>query len=145
LDEINWQSVKTFAFLAILYTVWFIVSGGMSSTMGWMTYLVAWGALCYSALGSGMLADVLQQQGQKYVSASEANVILSTKPVFAALCAMLLLEEVTTLPGTLKSIGCTKILNREPCAHASKRRTILCDEIIINSTWQHKMKNIYYY
>jgi drug/metabolite transporter (DMT)-like permease len=99
-DEINLQSVKTFA-LAILYSVWFFVSGGMSTTMGWTTHLVAWGALCYSALGPGMLADVLQQQGQKYVSASEANVILSMEPVFAALCATLLLGEVTTLPETI--------------------------------------------
>jgi drug/metabolite transporter (DMT)-like permease len=101
-DEIHLQSVKTFV-LAILYSVWFFLSGGMSSSsvMGWTTHLVAWGALWYSALGPGMLADVLQQQGQKHVSASEANVILSMEPVFAALCATLLLGEVTTLPETL--------------------------------------------
>jgi drug/metabolite transporter (DMT)-like permease len=58
--------------------------------------------LLYSAMGPGVVADVIQTQGQSKVSsASEANVILSMEPVFAAVCAFFILGEVTTLPETV--------------------------------------------
>ena len=72
------------------------------SSLGWVTHILAWIALLYSALGPGTMADVLQQVGQKDVSAAEANVILSMEPVFSAICAYLLLGEITT---TQESIG----------------------------------------
>jgi drug/metabolite transporter (DMT)-like permease len=102
LDEIPVQAVKTLL-LAILYSIWFVGSlwssaaAGTAMSFAWATHLVAWAALLYSAFGPGTLADVLQQQGQQHVSASEANVLLSMEPVFAALCAWLLLGEVTTM------------------------------------------------
>ena len=68
--------------------------------LGWQN-LTAWALLLYSALGPGTVADVLQQQGQKEVSASEANVILSLEPVFAALCAQVLMGETTSLVETI--------------------------------------------
>jgi drug/metabolite transporter (DMT)-like permease len=49
----------------------------------------------------GTLADILQQNAQKYVSASETNVILSLEPVFTALCAWLMLGEVTSMQENL--------------------------------------------
>ena len=105
--EIPLQFVKTFL-LGILYTVWFVLGlfdgtgsfiSNFSSSMAWAVgpgALAAWGALVYSAVGPGAVADVLQQQGQRTVPPSQANVLLSLEPVFAALCARLLLGEVTT-------------------------------------------------
>jgi drug/metabolite transporter (DMT)-like permease len=98
-DEIQLQSRKT-SILAVFYSLWwlgsFLTFGPAALWLGW-TNVVAWALLIFSAIGPGVLADVLQQQGQKQVSASEANVILSLEPVFAALCAWLLLGEVTSL------------------------------------------------
>ena len=106
--EIPLQFVKTFL-LGILYTLWFVLGlfdgtgspiSNFSTSMAWAIgpgALAAWGALVYSAVGPGALADVLQQQGQRTVPPSQANVLLSLEPVFAALCARLLLGEVTTL------------------------------------------------
>jgi drug/metabolite transporter (DMT)-like permease len=101
-NEINLQAIKS-TIVAVLYSVWFGYSLWKNPAMsfGWVTHLAAWGALFYSAFGPGTVADVLQQKGQKDVSASEANVILSMEPVFAALCAWLLLGEVTSLQETL--------------------------------------------
>jgi drug/metabolite transporter (DMT)-like permease len=101
-DEINLQAIKS-TIVAVLYSVWFGFSlwKNPATSFGWVTHLAAWGALFYSALGPGTVADILQQKGQKHVSASEANVILSMEPVFAALCAWLLLGEVTSLQETL--------------------------------------------
>lgn len=101
-NEINLQAIKT-TFVAILYSVWFGFSmwQNPATPMGWTTSLVAWGALAYSAVATGTVADILQQQGQKNVSASEANVILSMEPVFAAFFAWLLMGEVTSLQEAL--------------------------------------------
>ncbi|CAJ1959701.1 unnamed protein product [Cylindrotheca closterium] len=103
-DEINLQAIKT-TVLAMFYTIWLGVSlwqNPEGTTWAWATNGVAWLALIYSAVAPGTVADILQQQGQKEVSASEANVILSLEPVFAALCAWLLLGE--TMSG-LESVG----------------------------------------
>jgi drug/metabolite transporter (DMT)-like permease len=110
-DEINLQFVKT-TLLAVFYTLWLVAvpvlgSAGLSATtavtttpgttFGWLMSGSAGLFLLYSAMGPGTIADVLQQQGQKQLSASEANVILSMEPVFAALCAWLILGEVTSI------------------------------------------------
>ncbi len=106
-DEIQLQFLKTII-LAILYSTWFLTTLGagggyvaqVATSMRWAIgpgAAVAWGALLFSAVGPGITADVLQQQGQRHVSASEANVLLSMEPVFAAVLARLLLGEVTTV------------------------------------------------
>lgn len=102
--EIPLQSIKT-TLLAMLYSVWFgfsalqlvFTKGATIAALwpGWKN-MTAWALLLYSAVGPGAVADVLQQQGQKEVSASEANVILSSEPVFTAICARLILGEITS-------------------------------------------------
>jgi drug/metabolite transporter (DMT)-like permease len=98
-DEIQLQARKTLV-VAVFYSLWllgsFFTFGSAALWLGWNN-VVAWALLLFSAIGPGVLADILQQQGQKHVTASEANVILSLEPVFAALCAWLLLGEVTSL------------------------------------------------
>jgi drug/metabolite transporter (DMT)-like permease len=101
-DEIKLQALKT-TILAVLYSAWLVwetTTSGACQWLGWQN-LTAWALLLYSALGPGTVADVLQQQGQKEVSASEANVILSLEPVFAALCARVLMGETTSLVETI--------------------------------------------
>jgi drug/metabolite transporter (DMT)-like permease len=89
-----------------MYSVWLVVSAffafqnsGWDAVnalwLGWQN-IFAWALLAYSAVGPGALADVLQQQGQKKVSASEANVILCSEPIFTALLAFLVSGEVTS-------------------------------------------------
>ncbi len=56
-----------------------------------------WILLAYSAVGPGAIADLLQQQGQKDVTASESNIILCMESFFAAVCAFVLLGEVSSL------------------------------------------------
>lgn len=103
--EVSLQAVKTVA-LAIMYTSWLAFSaitcfntGGWEAVAGlWLGWqnLAAWALLLYSAIGPGALADVLQQNGQKEVSASEANVILCSEPIFTAILAFLIAGETTT-------------------------------------------------
>lgn len=98
-------------FRSILYTIWFLASAAsdfdkLEGSGGWLDALVqqwpgwkspsAWIILVFSAIGPGALASVLLQQGQKEVSASEANVILCGEPVFTAICALIVLGEVTS-------------------------------------------------
>jgi len=103
--EVSLQALKTML-LATLYSSWFVSSmvqcyaaGGWTDVAnlwsGWRN-LSAWAILAYSAAGPGAIADILQQQGQKEVSATEANIILSAEPIFTAICGYLLLREVTT-------------------------------------------------
>ncbi|KAG7356814.1 EamA-like transporter family protein [Nitzschia inconspicua] len=108
-DEVNLQFVKSIM-LAVLYAVWLVAtivtSEGIaadafmtvfvSQPFGWLINGAAFLTILYSAVGPGTVADVLQQQGQKEVSASEANVILSLEPVFTALCAWAILGELTS-------------------------------------------------
>jgi len=111
-DNISLQSA-TCAIRAVMYVAWFLVAGlirhmkttvsapgmhGLGETLqsmwlGWRD-LRAWGLLVFSAVGSGALAGVLQQKGQATLSASEANIILSCEPIWAGLCAWLLLGEL---------------------------------------------------
>ncbi len=108
------QGVKT-GLMAVIYSIWWMASatinslsagGGLLSTFrllfssvpSWMTSsYVVWVALLFSAIGPGMIADVLQQKGQKDVSPSEANILLSAEPVFATIFAVLLLGEKSSL------------------------------------------------
>lgn len=95
------QAIKTFL-IAIMYTCWWALSSctrnaATGTTTAWWTSRAAWFWLLVSAIGPGALADVLQQKGQRSVSAAEANIILSSEPVFTAVCGLLLLgERVTT-------------------------------------------------
>lgn len=118
--EVPLQAVKT-VLLACFYTSWLLVVSLQSyhsyqnnlideedtpvtfmdalqnQWLGWdQNIAVTYTILAYSAFGPGALADVIQQVGQKYVSASEANVILSLEPVFTATCASFMLSEVMT-------------------------------------------------
>jgi len=99
--EIQLQFYKTLV-LALLYTAWFIFASFFSADtfinlwIGWKN-VAAWLILAYSAIGPGTVADIIQQQGQKEVSASEANIILSLEPVFTAIFGIVLLGEVTSV------------------------------------------------
>jgi drug/metabolite transporter (DMT)-like permease len=109
-DEVNLQFTKSIL-LAIFYSIWLVVVIVMSNgsvvdsfmtafvrqPFGWLMSGAAFWTVLYSAVGPGTLADVLQQQGQKGVSASEANVILSLEPVFTALCAWIIMGENTSI------------------------------------------------
>ncbi len=108
------QGMKT-GLMAVIYSIWWLASSTMSSLSGgggllstwklilsaipsWMTSsYVVWLALFFSAVGPGTIADVLQQKGQKDVSPSEANILLSAEPVFATIFAVLLLGEKSSL------------------------------------------------
>jgi hypothetical protein len=94
------------------------------------------GCLVVQCLWTGHVGQCLAAIRTKYVLVLEANVILSME--FTKLCATLLLGEVRTLPKTSKTIH--MILNCEPCAPVSKRRSIGYNKIIINSTREHKLK-----
>jgi drug/metabolite transporter (DMT)-like permease len=59
----------------------------------------AWGALAYSAIIPGALADVMQARGQAKVPAAEAQVLLSAEPLWTALFGAALLGERMTPVG----------------------------------------------
>jgi drug/metabolite transporter (DMT)-like permease len=113
-DEVNLQFTKSIL-LAIFYAGWLVtvivrnnggavvdsISAFVYQPFGWLMNGVAFWTVLYSAVGPGTVADVLQQQGQKGVSASEANVILSLEPVFTALCAWLIMGESTSIQEAL--------------------------------------------
>lgn len=105
--EIPLQAIKTLL-VALLYTSWvaisvarcyFVDNGGWDAVddlwLGWRSWK-AWALLAFSAIGTGALADVLQQYGQKMVSASEANILLCIEPVFAMILGRVLLGEMTS-------------------------------------------------
>lgn len=113
-SELNLQFTKT-ALIALMYFGWFLVtaaatlaSAGTSFlSTGWIEALqtlwsgwnspFAWVLLAYSAVGPGAVADLLQQAGQKETSASESNIILCLESVFAAVCAVVFLGEVSSV------------------------------------------------
>ena len=112
--ELDLQFTKT-ALLAVMYGGWFLYtiittlsSAGTSFfASGWLEALTplwsgwaspfVWGLLIYSAIGPGAVADLLQQKGQQETSASESNIILTMESVFAAVCAFVLLGEVSSI------------------------------------------------
>jgi len=113
-SELDLQYTKT-VLLAVMYGGWFVTnvvstlsSAGTSFlSAGWLEALtplwsgwmnpIVWILLTYSAVGPGAVADLLQQKGQKETSASESNIILCLESVFAAVCAFLLLGEVSSM------------------------------------------------
>ncbi|CAB9529133.1 EamA-like transporter family [Seminavis robusta] len=93
------QAIKTLL-VAVMYTCWWVAktcfnppSPHDTATMLWWNSGLAWFWLAISAIGPGAVADVLQQRGQKHVSAAEANIILSSEPIFTAICGFVLLGE----------------------------------------------------
>ena len=74
-----------------------VLWSGASSGLVGASSVAVWGAVAYSALAPGALANVLQTRGQSTVPAAEAQLIFATTPVFnAALAAMALGETATT-------------------------------------------------
>merc|ERR1712194_438284 len=63
---------------------------------GWSSPKVWW-LLAYNGIATGTLSVLLQQHGQRVVSASETNVIISTQTVFAVFLGCVLLGEVLVL------------------------------------------------
>ena len=103
-SEVSLQFTKT-AFLAGMYGLWFLtealetIKSGGTLLQLWSGFqsIPVWILLAYSAVGPGAIADLLQQQGQKDVTASESNIILCMESFFAAVCAFVLLGEVSSL------------------------------------------------
>lgn len=103
-SELDLQFTKT-AVLAGMYGVWFLSTAASTLNSGgtllqiWPGFqsIPVWILLAYSAVGPGAIADLLQQQGQKEVTASESNIILCTESIFAAVCAFTLLGEVSSI------------------------------------------------
>jgi len=74
-----------------------VLWSGASSGLVGASAVAVWGAVAYSALAPGALANVLQTRGQSTVPAAEAQLIFATTPVFnAALAATALGETATT-------------------------------------------------
>jgi len=112
--ELDLQFTKS-AMLAVMYGGWFVTTamsalsaaGTSFFQAGWIEALkplwsgwnsvIVWVLLIYSAVGPGVVADVLQQKGQQETSASESNIILTMESVFAAVCAFVLLGEVSSM------------------------------------------------
>ena len=63
---------------------------------GGASAVAVWGAVAYSALAPGALANVLQTRGQSAVPAAEAQLIFATTPVFNAAVAAAALGETAT-------------------------------------------------
>jgi len=56
-----------------------------------------WGAVVYSAIAPGALANVIQTKGQAAVPAAEAQLVFATTPVFNAALATAFLGERPTI------------------------------------------------
>lgn len=114
---LNLQFTKT-VLLAAMYGGWLLSDATTTLTAAGTTFLtdgwwrngvlaslwpcwkspIVWMLLAYSAVGPGVVADILQQHGQRNLnSASESNIILCTETVFAAICAFMFLGEVVSL------------------------------------------------
>lgn len=102
---LTWKTI----FVALLYSCWLFSSvvARRYEVSTWREALYAlwagyrdwkaWALLALSAIFPGAIADLLQQQGQKEVSATEANVLLSSEPIFTAMLSYLILGESTTI------------------------------------------------
>lgn len=64
---------------------------GLSSLWGGYGDLGSWAALGWSGLGPGAMASYLHVAGQRHVAPAEAQIIFSSKPLWAAGLAWLLL------------------------------------------------------
>ena len=117
-DTIYLQGAKN-ALLAVLCTLWWLITivpmgtaheqeetvdsrqtdAGHATTIGSTssTTMTAWLILIYSALGPGILADLIQQQGQAMATgATGSNLILCMESLFTAVLGRLLLGEETS-------------------------------------------------
>ena len=110
-SALSLQFTKT-VLLAVMYGGWVLrdatstfaatagvtLNGVLASLWpGWKSPKV-WMLLFYSAIGPGVLADILQQRGQRDLdSASQSNIILCLESVFAAICAFVILGEVVSM------------------------------------------------
>ena len=71
-------------------------SASAAGGFGGASAVAVWGAVAYSALAPGALANVLQTRGQSAVPAAEAQLIFATTPVFNAAVAAAALGETAT-------------------------------------------------
>jgi len=71
-------------------------SASAAGGLGGASAVAVWGAVAYSALAPGALANVLQTRGQSAVPAAEAQLIFATTPVFNAAVAAAALGETAT-------------------------------------------------
>jgi drug/metabolite transporter (DMT)-like permease len=71
-------------------------SASAAGGFGGASAVAVWGAVAYSALAPGALANVLQTRGQSAVPAAEAQLIFATTPVFNAAAAAAALGETAT-------------------------------------------------
>ena len=68
-----------------------------AGAFGITSFFAVWGAVVYSALAPGALANVLQTRGQSTVPAAEAQLIFATTPVFNAAVAAVALGETASM------------------------------------------------
>ena len=110
-SALSLQFTKT-VLLAVMYGGWvlrdatstFAATAGVTLNRvlaslwpGWKSPKV-WMFLFYSAIGPGVLADILQQRGQRNLdSASQSNIILCLESVFAVIFAFVILGEVVSM------------------------------------------------
>jgi drug/metabolite transporter (DMT)-like permease len=113
-SAVNLQFFKT-AYITLMCVGWFLIDAALefestginffsldrakaleSLWPGWKNPVV-WLLLTGNAIGPGVLADLLQQSGQKVTSASETNIILTTEMVFGVVGAFVLLGETLSL------------------------------------------------
>ena len=94
-----WKSL----WLIALYFGWVVVAymqlpagAGLVALWPGVAILSSWIALAYSAALPGAGADVMQAIGQSRVNATEAQVLLSLEPLFAAVLGICLLGETMT-------------------------------------------------
>mmetsp|Transcript_4452 Transcript_4452/g.16250 ORF Transcript_4452/g.16250 Transcript_4452/m.16250 type:complete len:344 (+) Transcript_4452:816-1847(+) len=105
-DSVRIQAWKTII-LGGLYGLWALadavkaVGAGQTVSSLWpgAGSLTAWIILLFSAVGPGAIADVMQARAQEKVKASQANVILSAEPLWAALFGLVLLGEKLPMVG----------------------------------------------
>lgn len=94
-----WKNI----FLTLFYLLWlagdaFRVGLGNVQSLwaGWGSPL-AWTLIAASAIFPGIVADLFQAKGQKAVSASESNIIMSSEPLWTALLCLIFLSETMGL------------------------------------------------
>jgi len=96
-DAANLVSVKSFVtlcFMASWYAIEAAKTGGIdAASFSFMASPAAAGAVVYSSLAPGALANYLQMKGQASVPAAEAQIIYATTPVFNAVLSVVLLHE----------------------------------------------------
>jgi drug/metabolite transporter (DMT)-like permease len=97
-DALTLQGAKN-GIQALLYTLWWAASCLYSyEDELWKGYhnATAWAILVYSAVGPGVVADLIQQCGQASGGATKATLILCMESVFTAVLGRLLLGEETS-------------------------------------------------